>query len=290
MTADPRLEEKIAQAADWIRSAPSMVIAAGAGIGIDSGMPDFRGENGFWRAYPALGAKGMHFEDIASPRAFDQRPSTAWGFYGHRLRLYRATEPHAGFGLLKRWSQRMVQGAFVFTSNVDGHFRKAGFVSTRVYECHGSIHRLQCTANCNGKIWPTNTLFPEIDEAACQMLGDLPHCPDCGALARPNILMFGDAHWNSIRSDTQQDLLTRWLESASAPPLVIEIGAGSAIGTVRHFSRQMKQHGSRLIRINLHESDTGNTEDIEIALGAKEALERIQQHLLDWEYLPSPAG
>ena len=283
MTPDPLLEEKLAQAAAWIRQAHCMVVAAGAGMGIDSGMPDFRGDNGFWRAYPALGAKGMHFEDIASPRAFDKRPSTAWGFYGHRLRLYRATQPHAGFGLLRQWSERMVQGAFVFTSNVDGHFYKAGFVAPRIYECHGTIHRLQCTANCNGNLWPASHLHPEVDEAACYMLGDLPHCPDCGALARPNILMFGDGHWNSARSDRQQTKLGRWLASATQPPLVIEIGAGRAIATVRHFSERMKRRGSKLIRINLHESDIDNPEDIEIALGAKEALERIAQHLLDWK-------
>ena len=286
MTADPQLEEKLALAAEWIRRASGMVVAAGAGMGIDSGLPDFRGDNGFWRAYPALGASGLHFEDIASPRAFDERPSTAWGFYGHRLRLYRATQPHAGFGLLHQWSQRMAQGAFVFTSNVDGHFRQAGFAPARIYECHGSIHRLQCSANCNGSIWPASNLQPDIDEAACEMLGDLPHCPDCGALARPNILMFGDGGWNSRRSDAQQTRLAQWLSSAPTPPLVIEIGAGRAIATVRHFSRQMQRRGSKLLRINLHESNIDNPDAIEIALGAKEALQRIQQYLLDWEPVP----
>ena len=276
-TQDPLLEDKLAQAAEWIRQAPCMVVAAGAGMGIDSGLPDFRGDNGFWRAYPALGASGLHFEDIASPRAFEAQPRTAWGFYGHRLRLYRATQPHAGFDLLNQWGQRMQQGSFVFTSNVDGHFRKAGFTPSRIYECHGSIHRLQCMAHCNGDIWPTSTLYPQLDEVACHMLGDLPHCPDCGALARPNILMFDDAHWNSIRSDTQRMLLDKWLDS-SQTPLVIEIGAGRAIATVRHFSRRMQQRGSKLVRINLHESNIHNPDAIEIALGAKEALERIQQH------------
>lgn len=289
MTADPQLEEKLALAAQWIRRAPCMVLAAGAGMGIDSGLPDFRGENGFWNAYPALGSKGMHFQDIASPRAFKKRATTAWGFYGQRLRLYRATQPHAGFDVLHQWAQRMEQGAFVFTSNVDGHFHKAGFVATRIYECHGSIHRLQCTANCNGKILPTSNLHPQVDEAACEMLGDLPHCPDCGALARPNILMFDDAHWNSIRSDTQQAMLSQWLSSACAPPLVIEIGAGRAIATVRHFSQQMQQRGSKLIRINLYESNIDNPDAIEIALGAKEALQRIDQHLADWQYVPQRA-
>mgnify|MGYP000844005947 FL=1 len=275
---DLLLPEKLAQAAEWIRNARCMVVAAGAGMGIDSGLPDFRGGNGFWHAYPALGQSGLRFEDIASPRAFAEQPATAWGFYGHRLQLYRATTPHAGFGLLHAWGQRMQQGCFVFTSNVDGHFQKAGFAPARVYECHGSIHRLQCTANCNGDIWGTADLRPQVDEATCQWQGELPRCPHCGALARPNILMFDDWQWNSDRSDVQRTLLDRWLDSAQAP-LVVEIGAGRAIATVRHFSQRMQQRGSPLIRINLREANIHNPDAIELALGAQEALAALQQHL-----------
>lgn len=271
--------EKIAQAAEWIRNAQCMVVAAGAGMGIDSGLPDFRGDNGFWRAYPALGQSGLRFEDIASPRAFAERPATAWGFYGHRLQLYRATAPHAGFDLLHAWGQRMPQGCFVFTSNVDGHFQKAGFPPSRVYECHGSIHRLQCTANCNGDIWGTSDLHPQVDGAACEWQGELPHCPHCGALARPNILMFNDWHWNSERSDRQRALLDRWLDSVQTPPLVVEIGAGRAVPTVRHFSQRMQQRGSPLIRINLHEANIHNPNAIELALDAKAALTGMAAHL-----------
>ena len=272
------LEEKLAQAAQWIGNAKALVIAAGAGMGIDSGLPDFRGDEGFWRAYPALGRQGLDFQSIASPQAFEKLPATAWGFYGHRLNRYRATAPHAGFGLLHAWGQRMAQGCFVFTSNVDGHFQKAGFPTARIYECHGSIHRLQCTAPCSGEIWPTADLHPPVDEATCQWQGELPHCPRCGALARPNILMFDDWHWNSIRSQQQRMLLDLWLDSASAP-LVIEIGAGRAVPTVRNFTRRLQQRGSTLLRINLREASIHNPDAIEIALGAREALERIQQHL-----------
>lgn len=165
---DLLLPDKLAQAAHWVRTAQSLVVAAGAGMGIDSGLPDFRGDDGFWRAYPALGRSRLRFEAIASPQAFQQHPATAWGFYGHRLNLYRATTPHAGFGLLHAWGQRMSQGCFVFTSNVDGHFQKAGFSPARVYECHGSIHRMQCTANCRGNIWHTADLHPQVDEVACE--------------------------------------------------------------------------------------------------------------------------
>ena len=63
-------------------------------MGVDSGLPDFRGEHGFWKAYPALGRAKISFDSIASPEAFEKNPRLAWGFYGHRLKLYRETVPH----------------------------------------------------------------------------------------------------------------------------------------------------------------------------------------------------
>ena len=113
-------------------------------MGVDSGLPDFRGTEGFWRAYPALQEARIDFESIANPAALNDTPELAWGFYGHRLALYRRTVPHAVFAILKRWGERMAKGAFVFTSNVDGQFQKAGFDPQRIHECHGSIHHLQC--------------------------------------------------------------------------------------------------------------------------------------------------
>ena len=67
---------------------------------------------------------------------FARDPELAWGFYGHRQALYRATVPHAGFGVLVRWSA--TRPTRVFTSNVDGQFQRAGL--SDVLECHGSIH------------------------------------------------------------------------------------------------------------------------------------------------------
>ena len=112
--------------------------------GVDSGLPDFRGNEGFWRASPALAQARLDFASIASPAAFRSAPELAWGFYGHRLALYRRTVPHAGFGQLQRWGARMQQGLSVFTSNVDGQFQIAGYSADAVHECHGSIHHLQC--------------------------------------------------------------------------------------------------------------------------------------------------
>lgn len=78
-----------------IGEADSLIIAAGAGIGVNSGLPDFRGVSGFWQAYPAIGRSKVRFEEIASPATFERDSTLAWGFYGHSLNLYRATAPHS---------------------------------------------------------------------------------------------------------------------------------------------------------------------------------------------------
>src|SRR5437763_454928 len=89
----------IRRAALAVSSADALLFTAGAGMGVDSGLPDFRGDRGFWKAYPAFERLGLSFVDQANPQWFLDDPTLAWGFYGHRLTLYRATEPHPGFSL-----------------------------------------------------------------------------------------------------------------------------------------------------------------------------------------------
>ena len=95
--------EVAARAAEAVRRARVLIVSAGAGMGVDSGLPDFRGDQGFWKAYPMYERLGLSFVDAANPEHFERDPAFGWGFYGHRLNLYRATEPHAGFGILRRW-------------------------------------------------------------------------------------------------------------------------------------------------------------------------------------------
>lgn len=247
MTVQP---EVLSQAVAWLREADGLLITAGAGMGVDSGLPDFRGNQGLWAAYPALGASKTAFESIANPRAFKRNPELAWGFYAHRLALYRAIEPHTGFAILKRWAERMPKGAFVYTSNVDGQFQKAGFPDDRIVECHGSIHYLQCQRPCSRQVWSAEGFLPEIDLETCLLKGPLPLCRKCGAVARPHILMFDDVTWHYERAERQKGRLNGWLGSVQRL-VVVEVGAGTGLPTVRRFS---ERHGPRVIRINARES------------------------------------
>jgi NAD-dependent SIR2 family protein deacetylase len=274
------------QAAHLIANADGLVIGAGAGMGVDSGLPDFRGEDGFWRAYPALGRAGISFCEAASPRTFESDPTLAWGFYGHRLGLYRQTEPHAGFALLREFAARLKHGCFVFTSNVDGQFQKAGFAANQVCECHGSIHHLQCSEGCSGDIWPATGFVPVVDNERCRLTSPLPHCPHCAALARPNILMFGDWGWNQARTDAQESQLKRWLGQV-AQPVIVELGAGTDVPSVRAFCEGLR---APLIRINPRAPQLGRSHGVGIAEGGLATLRGIHTALATDDFFRKPAS
>lgn len=261
------------EAANLLQGADALIVSAGAGMGVDSGLPDFRGTTGFWQAYPALARSKMRFEEIANPEHFHTDPELAWGFYGHRLNLYRSTVPHQGFHFLQQWAEQLTYGAFVFTSNVDGQFQLAGTDPLRILECHGSIHYLQCTEGCGKRPWSAKGFNPEIDTDNCRIISPLPICPNCGSLARPNILMFGDGDWLSNRKTEQQQNFMRWRECVESP-VVIELGAGTAIPSVRWFGEG--QH-CPLIRINPREFEVLGPEDVSIPLGALAGLAAINE-------------
>ncbi len=258
MKDDNRMIETITAARDALRGAQALLIGAGAGFGVDSGLPDFRGSEGFWEAYPPYKNLGLDFTSLANPRFFKTDPAVAWGFYGHRQALYRDTMPHAGFTMLREFGESLSRGSFVFTSNVDGQFKKAGFSADSIVECHGTIHHLQCSAPCTDDIWPA-TFSPRVNEKTMRAEGSLPQCPRCGSVARPNILMFGDRGWIDLRSDAQEERLDRWISSvarARARLVIMEFGAGKTIPSVRVKSEELQSAlGATLIRINPRESD-----------------------------------
>jgi NAD-dependent SIR2 family protein deacetylase len=269
---------ELERAAELIAGAGSLLVCAGAGMGVDSGLPDFRGTDGFWRAYPPYARLGLAFEEIADPVHFAQDPALAWGFYGHRLALYRATVPHAGFAVLRRWAQWVPTR--VFTSNVDGQFRRAGFGEDEVTECHGSIHHLQCTAGCGRPVWSADGTEVAVDEETMRAVEPLPSCPSCGALARPNILMFGDHDWIPDRTAEQAVRHRAFLRGGDRARLVVvELGAGTAVPTVRRQAELASATSGALIRINVREPHVRHGRGVELSTSAAATLAALDDLL-----------
>jgi NAD-dependent SIR2 family protein deacetylase len=272
------LEDLYGRAAAEVRRAGALVVTAGAGMGVDSGVPDFRGDRGFWNAYPPYERLGLTFVDAANPAHFEDDPPFGWGFYGHRTVLYRATVPHRGFQLLRAWAERFRLPVFVVTSNVDGQFQKAGFPPERILEVHGSIHHLQCTSPCSDAIWECREEI-EIDLATMRARR-VPRCPRCGAVSRPNVLMFGDWSWLDGRTAAQRARFDGFLEEvAGVRLLVVELGAGTGIPTIRMTSERLAARGNAaLVRVNPREP-AAPPPHLSLAVGALEALAGIDRAL-----------
>ena len=237
---------------------------------------------------------------MSNPQWFEKDPSFAWGFFGHRYNLYSSTEPHEGFKMLLNWAKEKELGYFVFTSNVDGHFQKAGFDPDAVAECHGSINFMQMAdTTLSEQIWPVakGTVY-DVDMDTLRLRGDLPQGPPDSprALARPNILMFGDWGWQPDRTHEQMqryqefrrrlgtECSKRHNDGNKPDVVVIEIGAGLAVPTVRYEGEDLtakRQHyKAMLIRINPNEAQIPDkAKDISLSIGGLPALKEIEKYL-----------
>jgi hypothetical protein len=218
------------------------------------------------------------------------------GFFGHRYDLYSSSKPHEGYHILKNIveeKQRNGGSYFVFTSNVDGYFEQV-LSPNHIVECHGSINHLQCLDSCTDDIWPAkeSNIFPlKVDMETLRAQEPLPMCRNCKKrIARPNILMFGDWSFLPYRTENQNEKHKMWLDKSKyvcnngdGKFVVIELGAGEAIRTVRYQSeRSAYLHHGALIRINPRDHNVppmDNVESIVIPMGAKDALKAIYNEL-----------
>jgi NAD-dependent SIR2 family protein deacetylase len=246
----------------------NVIILTGAGMGVDSGLPDYRSKEGFWKEFPMAKEMGISFEDSAMPSWFRIDPQEAWMFYGYRTNLYKKAIPHKGFYLLKDFVSD--KNHFIITSNIDNMFQKAEFDSNKIYEMHGNLFTLQCT-KVNGLFYELGCFNSYKNE---KYTGDVPIC-DCGCALRPNIQMFGDHQWNSSFYDLQEKKLKEFIKNIENETLIIEIGAGTALPFIRNYSETLKRTigGSFFVRINLFECQ-GNA-NLSLQESALNGLQKI---------------
>ena len=163
------MNEKQARLQEWITDSPNIVFFGGAGVSTESGIPDFRGEDGLYRqryAYPP--------ETIISHSFYVHHPEIFFDFYRNRM-LYPNAQPNIVHRKLAQWEKEGKLLAVV-TQNIDGLHQAAG--SKNVLELHGSIHRCYCM-RC-GRPYPA--------ERVNHGTG-VPHC-DCGGIIRPDIVFY----------------------------------------------------------------------------------------------------
>lgn len=261
--------EGVKDAADLLGAATRVLFLTSAGMSAESGIPTFRDRDGYWRRFPPFAAKGLEAQDLASPWAFRTCLDHAWAFYEWRRRNAAANTPHGGYDVIYRWMASRYPDSFIHTTNTDGYHLRAGAPGERVREVHGSMWRLQCLRPCSLRFWQEDRVpLCSLDEETMQA-GDFPTCSDCGGIARPHILMFGDGDYVG---HPQQD---RWWEGFLRQPVDVAllIGSSGAVPTNDAIAAHLQARGCKVILINPDPAAGGVARpQVSLVAGAKEAL------------------
>lgn len=269
--------EKLDTIKDWLENANAIVINTGAGMGVDSGLADYRGNGGQWGQVESDSEKSVF--EVVNPQAFLENPAYSWKLFGQRIKEYAETKPHNGFTILKNWVAAYNLDCFCLTSNIDSHFQKAGFAEENIRELHGTLAYFQSSnPDLTREIWKNELSGDEILKNAEN--GIFPTCPNSKIMARPNVYMFRDDTYIDTRSKEQGRRFQAFLERNKGKNiLVFEIGSGPHVQTIRVKTRMLRtEYGAKIIRINPKDYNI-KAPNIGISKGALEALTEIDNYL-----------
>lgn len=263
----------------WLEEADAIVINTGAGMGVDSGLSDYRGENnGQWGAVES--ETGESVFDVVNPQRFSENPSYGWELFAKRLKAFNDAEPHKGFYILKQWIERFELEYFILTSNIDGHFQRAGFDEGKIRELHGSLAYFQsANPELSTEVWKHSYQGDDLMKDAQNK--QFPLCPVSQTEARPNVYMFRDNTYINTLSKQQDSNFQAFLNKLEGENIIVfEIGSGPHVQSIRMKTRMLKtKYGANIIRINPKDFKI-KSPHIGIAKGALEALTEIEQFLL----------
>jgi len=171
-----------------LKAADFLLVAAGAGFSADSGLPLYCDV----AAHPIYQQLGLTYQDLALPRLFVENAGLFFGFWGDCLARYRATVCHEGYSLLEKWVSALpARQSYVYTSNVDGHFRRWPGLRRQLHEIHGCLEEWMCSSSlglfcCDGEVVPRGGDFwPAYQDAVAARgkawLRNVPHAGTLGS-------------------------------------------------------------------------------------------------------------
>ena len=231
----------IEKLAEWIGEARHMVFFGGAGVSTESGIPDFRSEDGLYRMkYPHPP------EEMLSHDFFMTHTREFYDFYRDKM-LFPDVEPNVTHKLLAELERRGKLDAVV-TQNIDGLHQAAG--SEKVYELHGSVHRNYCT-RC-GKFYPMSYVLAS---------DGIPTCT-CGGLIKPDVVLYGEGLNEEVVNGAVRAIRNADLLIVGGTSLVVYPAAGF-IDAYR---------GNRLVLINRSETSRDGSADLVIHASLGETL------------------
>ncbi|MFC1669770.1 NAD-dependent deacetylase [Spirochaetota bacterium] len=245
------MKNQYEEAAEVIKNSSSCIALTGAGVSVESGIPDFRSAGGLWEKYdPAI---------YASIDTFNSDPEMVWEMLFDMADLTVNAKPNAGHLALAELEE-LGYLKTIITQNVDNLHQEAGNES--VIEYHGNNSSLECM-KC-GNIYKADEFKIDGETA--------PECKDCNKILKPTVIFFGEMIPKKALMESQ--IL------AESADVVLVCGTSAVVYPVAGIPLIAKQNGATLIEFNLEETGlTGNVTDIFIKGPTGTTLPELIKHI-----------
>jgi len=228
--------------AQKLKGSKKIVFVTGAGISQESGIPTFRGKDGYWRRYDPM--------KLASIDAFYDDPKLVWEWYEDRRKNILSVKPNEGHFAISQMEE--FKDVVVLTQNIDGLHQRSG--STNVLELHGSIIRIKCTV-C------------DFTDNITENFESLPPKCKCGSMLRPDVVWFGEP--------LPQNIWQSAIKEASICDVMIIVGTSLVVSPANTLPVYAKQNGAILIEVNPEKTVMSNDMTLSIQATSVEVLPKI---------------
>ncbi|KAJ7096109.1 putative SIR2 family histone deacetylase [Mycena epipterygia] len=243
-----------------LQSSTRILALFGAGLSAASGIPTFRGAGGFWREYDCM--------TLATPSAFAKDPALVWQFYSYRRHCALNAKPNPAHFALAELAKKKPE-FFAISQNIDGLCQRAGHPADNIEALHGSLFSNRCTEcsyieNNNfadplvpafalpANVDPTDARFPLKDIP----VEDLPRCPKCTGLFRPNVVWFGES-----LPDGAEERVDDWMMRGDAEAgkgkgkidLMLVVGTSALVYPAAGYIHAARARGARIAVFNMEE-------------------------------------
>jgi NAD-dependent deacetylase len=246
--------QRIERVVDLLVDCRSLLFITGAGLSADSGLPTYRGIGGLYDV--EVTEEGLPIEEILSGYMIRRCPEVTWKYLlqiAHTARQATFNRGHEVIAEMERHFERV----WTLTQNVDGFHRAAG--AANVIEIHGDLHDLCCTS-CDFR--------KRVD--CYEGLDIPPRCPVCGAVVRPDVVLFGE-----LLPEAKVGQLFE--QCCLGFDMVFTVGTSSVFPYIAEPVRHAKTLGRPTVEINPGDSEVSHLVDVKLAMRAAPALDAIWQ-------------
>ena len=221
-------------------------VLTGAGISAESGIPTFRGQEGYW----TIGSTVYTPQEVATYAMFTQHPEEVWSWYLYRFTVCLDAAPNAGHQALVELERKLGDRFTLITQNIDNLHLRAGNSPERTFQIHGNINYVRCADECSNELHLLAEPLRRRRESR-ELSGDewaLLRCARCRGWLRPHVLWFDEFY------DEEHFRFESSIRAASETDLLIIVGTSGATTLPNHVASIVNQRGGAILDINIEES------------------------------------